>query len=170
MSETKFPTNKINMKGKKSKNLTRNWDLNKKKLEKPHQEEREKIRTRRNGSHKNLTRKRYLTKKAYKMPPGKEISQKMERLTRKRVSKTARQRRMLMKLGFKSIFCFFVNTKKQIMLPDNFYWWYIFYRYLFIHLTFYLHHKSILFANIQEEMTSAVIYLLISAFHSPLAE
>ena len=158
MSETKYPTNKINIKGQKSKNLTRNSDLNKKKLEKPHQEEREKIRTQRNGSHpkkskeshqeersnqkkaekltrkrekiytpkemdlrKNLTRKRYLTKKAYKMPPGKEISQKMERLTRKRVSKTERQRRMLMKLGFKSIFCFFVKTKKQIMLPDNFY-------------------------------------------------
>ena len=190
MSETKYPTNKINIKGKKFKNLTRNWDLNKKKLE-----ERDEIRTQRNGFHpkkskeshqeershqkklksslgrerkythlktwiskKNLTTKA-ISKKAYKMSPGKKISQKeVKILTRKRVSKTARQRRMLMKLGFKSIFCFFVNTKKQMMLPDNFYLWYIFYQYLFIHLSFYLHHKSILYANTKEKMTSAVIY------------
>ena len=93
-----------------------------------------------NKSLKNLTRKRDLTKKSLKIlpgkagkgSPGKEISQrKMKKpyqeekswkiLTRKRVSKTARQRRMLMKLGFRSIFCFFVNTKKQMMLPDNIY-------------------------------------------------
>ena len=92
---------------------------------------------------KRLTRKREkkyrpkemdLTKKSLKISPGKEIStqKKWKNLTRKRVSKTARQRRMLMKLGFKSIFCFFVNTKKQMMLPDNIYWWYIFYQYLYL--------------------------------------
>ena len=161
MSETKYPTKTKNIKGKKSKNLTRKYDLNRKKAGKTspgrerknthpekwispqkkskesHQEEgshqkkklksslgREKKYTHPKKwiSQKDLTRKRYLTKKAYKMSPGKETSQKSWKiLTRKRVSKTARQRRMLMKLGFRPIFCFFVNTKKQMMLPDDIY-------------------------------------------------
>ena len=109
-------------------------DLTPKKSKESHQEERshqkaEKLTRKREKIYtpkdmdlkKNLTKKA-ISKKAYKMSPGKKISQKeVKILTRKRVSKTARQRRMLMKLGFKSIFCFFVNTKKQMMLPDNFY-------------------------------------------------
>ena len=115
MSETKYPTKTKNIKGKKSKNLTRKYDLNRKKAGKTspgrerknthpekwispqkkskesHQEEgshqkkklksslgREKKYTHPKKwiSQKDLTRKRYLTKKAYKMSPGKEISQK----------------------------------------------------------------------------------------------
>ena len=55
---------------KNLKNPTRKRDLTQKKLQKPHQEERETIHTQRNGFHKkngeNLTRKRDLTKKSWK--------------------------------------------------------------------------------------------------------
>ena len=68
-------------------------DLTKKKSKESHQKEtsnqkkaekltrkREKIYTPREMDlRKNLTRKRYFTKKAYKMSPGKEISQKSEK-------------------------------------------------------------------------------------------
>ena len=39
--------------------------------------------------------------------------------TKNIVSKTERQRRMFMKLGFRFIFFFLVNTKKQRMLPEK---------------------------------------------------
>ena len=41
------------------------------------------------------------------------------KFTRKRVSKTARHLRMLMKLGLRSIFWFFEKTRKQMMLPEK---------------------------------------------------
>ena len=44
---------------------------------------------------------------------------KLNCFTRKRVSKTARHLRMLMKLGLRSIFCFFMKTRKQMIFPEQ---------------------------------------------------